>query len=133
MADLLSSIEGPASSSYGTDLYDFGYAGANLPPAQAATTASQLESGGSGFNWNAALSDITKVYMATQSNNATPMQVPTGYRVNEQGQLYAVDPTYSGGVRTLGGVGSAIGGIPTGWIIIGVIGFLMYSAADSKA
>lgn len=128
--DYLSQLLGPTSSGYGTGLYDFGYAGANLPPAQAATSASQLESGGSGFNWNAALSDITKVYMMKTAIKAQGQEMPTGYRVNESGQLYATDPAYR--PQTIGGVGSAIGGIPVIWIVIGVGVFFLVSAGGGK-
>lgn len=129
--DYLGQMFGPESAGYGTGLYDFGYTGANLPPAQAATSASQLEAGGSGFNWNAAIGDITKAYMLKTAIKAQAAEVPTNYRVNESGQLYATDPAYRG-AQTLGGVGSAIGGIPTIWILLGVGVFFLVSASGGK-
>ena len=117
--DLLSSIlEGPPDAGYGTGLYDFGYAPTSQPPARAATTASQLESGGSGFNWGGlsnTIADITKTYMQVEAIKASRPEMPTTYRTNGDGVTYATDPAY----RTLGGVGSAIGGIPTAWLLIG--------------
>lgn len=127
-------VEGPSSFDYTSDLYGFGYLPSSQPPAQAATTASQIESGGTGFNWNSfapALADITKAWMTVKAVNATTQEAPTGYRVNGEGQVYAVDPAYRG-PQTLGGVGSAIGGIPTAWLLIGalIVGAVMLAKED---
>lgn len=120
--DYLSMLEGPPSSGYGSDLYDFGYAPTSSPPSQVATTASQIESGGTGFNWgglSSTIADITRAYVAVEAvKNGNP-QMPLQYRTNGNGETYVTDPAY----RTLGGVGSAIGGIPTAWLIIGGIIF----------
>lgn len=108
-------------SFFGEGLYDFGWGEATgQPPAQAAGTASQIESGGSGFNWNSALSDITKAWMTVEALDSPRPEALTGYRTNAQGQLYATNPQ---GAATLGGVGSAIGGIPTAWLLIGALIF----------
>jgi hypothetical protein len=124
-------VEGPSSSGYGSDLFDFGYIPSGLPPAQAATTASQIEAGGGGFNWNAALKDITGAWLTVEAFNAKKAELPTSYRTNELGQTYAVDPDYRG-PQTLGGVGSAIGGIPTAWLLIGalIVGAIMMAKED---
>lgn len=119
-------VEGPASSDYGAGLYDFGYAATSQPPSQVATSASQLESGGSGFDWGQMLgtvADVTKAYMQIEAVKSGAPMGPVQYRTNGNGQVYATDPTYQqqGGVNTLGGVGSALGGIPTAWLMIGGI------------
>lgn len=134
MTDYLSSIEGPVSSGFGSGLYDFGYYPSSQPPAQAATTASQVESGGSGFSWGdfaPALADITKAWMTVKTVNATTQEVPTSYRVNEDGQLYATDPAYRG-PATLGTVASKAGAIPVAWLFIGamIFGAVMLAKED---
>lgn len=120
--DYLSSIIGPPDGGYGSGLYDFGYAPTSQPPARAATTASQIESGGSGFSWgdvSNTLLDITKTYMQVEAGKSARPEAPVQYRTNGNGETYATDPAYR--VNTLGGVGSAIGGIPTAWLLIGGI------------
>lgn len=119
--DYLGQLEGPTTAAFGTGLYDFGYQPNQLPPAQAAGTASQLEAGGGGFDWNGALHDITGAWLAVESKKSNA-EVPTNYRTNQQGQLYATDPAYRNGA-TLGGAVGAIGGIPTAWIVIGALIF----------
>jgi hypothetical protein len=118
--DYLSLLEGPTSTGFGATLYDFGYQPGSLPPAQASSTASQVESGGSGINWSGLSSgignlmqDVTKAWINVQ-NYKKGSEVPTGYAVNGQGQVYAVDPAYR--PTTLG---SAVGGIPMSFILIG--------------
>lgn len=117
--DYLGQLEGPPSSGFGTGLYDFGYQQGQLPPAQAAGTASQVEAGGTGIDWNGALHDITGAWLAMESKNGKT-ELPTNYRTNQQGQLYATDPAYRNGT-TLGGAVGAIGGIPTAWFVIGAL------------
>lgn len=129
MENYLGLLEGPTRDSLGSSLYNFGYTNANQPPAQAATTASQLESGGSGFNWNAALSDITRVYLTREAIKSGTPEAPTTYRTNEYGEVYAADPAYRG-PQTLGGVGNSIAGIPVVWLIIGAVVVFVVTAKD---
>lgn len=117
--DYLSLLEGPTSSAFGVSLYDFGYQPTQLPPAQAASTASQIESGGTGFNWSGLASgvgdlmqDATKAWI-TYKNYQKGSELPTGYAVNQQGQVYPVDPAYR--PTTVAG---AIGGIPMSLVMI---------------
>ncbi len=118
--DYLSGLMGPTAGGYDDGLYGFGYSTSSQPPARAATTASQIESGGSGFNWSGfgnTVLDITKAYMQVEAVKSSRPEAPVTYRTNEQGETYTSGNGQ--GVQTLGGVGSAIGGIPTAWLLIG--------------
>jgi len=83
--DYLSLLEGPPSSAFGTTLYDFGYQPQSLPPSEVATTASQVESGGSGVNWNFGsgvgnlIQDITKAWI-TVKDHKSATELPTGQK-----------------------------------------------------
>jgi len=118
--DYLSLLEGPPSSAFGTTLYDFGYQPQSLPPSEVATTASQVESGGTGVNWDFGsgvgnlIQDITKAWI-TVKDHKSATELPTGYARNAQGQIYAVDPAY----RTTPTVGSALNSIPVSFLMIG--------------
>lgn len=131
MADLLSTIEGPFSSDYGTGLYDFGYVPDALPPSGVATTASQVESGGTGINWDfgaltgSLIQDVTKAWVTIQDHK-NQQNLPTGYARNSQGQIYAVDPAYRGQPT----VGSALNGIPLSFLMIGGLLFLAVVLGD---
>lgn len=122
MADYLSMIEGPSSSGWGVGLYDFGYVPDSLPPSHVATTASQVESGSSGINWNfdlsgvgGLLSDVTKAWVTVQDHR-NQANLPTGYARNAAGEVYAVDPAYRQQQPT---VGSTLNQIPVSFLIIG--------------
>jgi len=125
------SLLGPVSSLFGDDLYDFGYQSQGMPPAQAASTASQIESGGSGFNWSSLSSgigdlmqDATKAWISIQ-NYKKGSELPTGYAVNDKGQIYAVDPAYR--PTTVAG---AIGGIPMSFVLIAGLIWAAVSLVD---
>lgn len=131
MADLLSTIEGPFSSDYGTGLYDFGYVPEALPPSGVATTASQVESGGTGINWDFGaltgnlIQDVTKAWVTIQDHK-NQTNLPTGYARNAQGQIYAVDPAY----RPQPTVGSTLNSIPLSFLMIGGLLFLAVVLGD---
>lgn len=75
----------------GTGLYEFGVQTANLPVSEAATTASQVESGGNGFNWNNALHDITGAWVAAEGKANSWPGAAVQYRRGEDGRLYNTD------------------------------------------
>lgn len=129
--DYLSLLEAPPSSGYGTGTYDFGYLPPSLPPAEVATTASQVESGGTGFNWAGLSSgigdlmqDATKAWISIQ-NYKKGSELPTGYARNAQGQVYAVDPAYR--PTTLG---AAVGGIPMSFVLIAGLIYAAFALGD---
>jgi hypothetical protein len=119
--DYLSLLEGPPSSSFGTTLYDFGYQPSSLPPSGVATTASQVESGSTGINWDFSssvgnlLNDVTKAWITVQDHKSQT-SLPTGYARAADGSIYAVDPAYRGTAPT---VGSTLNTIPLSFLLIG--------------
>lgn len=106
----------------GSGLYEFGYQASNLPPAEAATRATQYEAGGSGFDFdlNQGLKDLAAIWITNESREARESaQLPVQYRRAENGQLYATDPAYR---AQLGG--TTIAGIPVMWIALGAAALL---------
>jgi hypothetical protein len=131
--DYLSQLEGPASSGYGSTLYDFGYAAANLPPSGVATTASQVESGSTGINWNFDASgvgnliqDVTKAWI-TVRDHQNGGGLPTGYARAADGSIYATDPAYRAGQPTVGGT---LNQIPVSFLLIGGLIFLAITLGE---
>jgi hypothetical protein len=131
--DYLSLLEGPQSSAFGTTLYDFGYQPSSLPPSGAATTASQVESGSTGINWNfdlsgvgALMQDITKAWI-TVKDHQNQTNIPTGYARAPDGSIYAVDPAYRNTAPT---VGSTLNSIPLSFLMIGGLLFLAVVLGD---
>lgn len=82
------------SGSLGSGLYDFGYQLGVLPPAGASKTASQIESGGSGWDFGSTLRDITSAWMTVQTAKAARPESPAVYRRADDGNVYATDPAY---------------------------------------
>lgn len=83
--------QGAISGELGSGLYDFATQTANLPTAEAASTASQVESGGTGFNWNQALADITGAWVKVEGQSSSWPGAPVQYRKGEDGRLYTTD------------------------------------------
>jgi hypothetical protein len=114
----------------GTGLYDFSVdESVNLPPAEAAYKASQVESGGSGwgFDLNSALKDLAGAWVASESYQARAASgAPVQYRRGTDGQLYVTDPTYRNGPP---GGGGSILGIPVTWLLVGGLIFFAVTAA----
>ena len=130
--DYLRMLEGPSSSGFGTTLYDFGYQPSSLPPSGAATTASQVESGSTGINWDFGsgvgnlIQDVTKAWI-TVKDHQSQTSLPTGYARAQDGSIYAVDPAYRGTQPT---VGSTLNSIPLSFILIGGLLFLAVALGD---
>jgi len=131
--DYLSLLEGPSSSGFGDTLYDFGYQPSSLPPSGVATTASQVESGGSGVNWSFdtsgvgnLLQDVTKAWITVRDHQSGG-GLPTGYARGPDGRVYAVDPAYRAGQPT---VGSTLNQIPVSFLLIGGLIFLAVALGD---
>jgi hypothetical protein len=98
---------GITSSGLGSGLFDFGYTTAQLPPSEAAATASQLESGGSGFNWGDAFNgvkDLAGLWLQVESNKNNWAADPTPQYRAQNGQVYpvgqAMAPPMQAGMNT---------------------------------
>jgi hypothetical protein len=132
--DYLSLLEGPSSSSYGSGLYDFGYQPSSLPPSGVATTASQVESGGTGVNWSFdttgvgnLIQDVTKAWITVRDHQAGG-NLPTGYARGPDGSIYAVDPAYRNMQQPT--VGSTLNHIPVSFLLIGGLIFAALALGD---
>ncbi|MFJ1251910.1 hypothetical protein [Cupriavidus sp. CuC1] len=69
--------------------YGFAYAQTPSPSSQVATTASQFDAGGSGLDWNRALSDVLGSAVALDSINHQWAGPAQGYYRGANGQVYA--------------------------------------------
>lgn len=120
---------GLPSGELGSGLYDFGYTFDNLPASEAAQTATQIESGGTGFDWNKGLGDLLGAWVMTERySSTTQQQMPVQYRKAPDGTLYTTDPAYPATYRQPLASGQ-IAGIPTSWLLIGGAIFLAITLA----
>ena len=80
------------SGSLGSGMYDMGYTTGQLPVSEVAHTASQLESGGSGFSFdiNSALKDLAGAWLAKESNDNqwASQEQQTQYLRAQNGMVY---------------------------------------------
>lgn len=105
------------SMSLGSGMWEMTHTTEQLPVSEVAHTASQLESGGSGFSFdiNSALKDLAGVWLAKESNENqwANQEQQTAYLRAQNGAVYPAGqymtpPVQVGGMNVLMLVGVAI-------------------------
>ena len=84
------------SAKLGSGMYDFGYTTQQLPTSEVAFKASQLDSGGSGFDWSSTVNgikDLAGVWLTIESHKNNWAGDPTPQMRAEDGKVYPVGQT----------------------------------------